>query len=141
MILKIIIAILFFALAGLCKGIMDTLWFHYGTSVFADKKALYWDPKISWRNKYKNGDSKQGARFPGSTTIFVGLTDGWHLFQLFNLACHRSALVVLGTIFFTFSDAFWTNTASWMVVWIALIFVHSAGFYLTYSVLAKKKIT
>ncbi len=138
MILKIVLAILFFALAGVCNGVMDTLQFHFGSSIFTGKKALFWDPKISWRNKYKNGDPQQGPRFIGSTTIFVALTDGWHLFKAFYLACLRTALVLLGSLFFSFSDQFWINTAAWLVVWIALIFIHSAGFHLTYSVILPK---
>ena len=39
----------------------------------------------SWRNKYKNGDPKQGEKFPFSTTILVSLTDPWHLVQSFFL--------------------------------------------------------
>ena len=35
-------------------------------------------------NKWKNGDPKQGERFLGSSTIFVGLTDAWHLSKLFH---------------------------------------------------------
>ena len=39
----------------------------------------------SWRNKWKNGDPKQGEKFPFSSTIFVMFTDRWHLTQSFFL--------------------------------------------------------
>lgn len=35
--------------------------------------------------KYKNGDPKQGEKFLGSSTVFVFLTDGFHLAQFFFL--------------------------------------------------------
>lgn len=139
MIGKIVLSILFYALAGLCKGVKDTLQFHYSASKFKNRNRRFWDPEVSWRNKYKNGDKKQGPRFPGSTTLFVGFTDGWHLFQLFQLACLRTSLVVLASIFWSFSDDYWTNFLAWLVIWIGLIVVHSAGFHLTYSVLLRLK--
>lgn len=37
----------------------------------------FWDKDLSWRNKYK-ADGKN-ARFPGSTTWAVAVTDGYHL--------------------------------------------------------------
>ena len=71
------------AAAALCEGIMDTLQFHYTYSVFWQfSNKQFWDPSISWRNKYHAADPLAGSRFPGSTTIFVGLTDAWHMFKL-----------------------------------------------------------
>ena len=37
-----------------------------------------WDPKKSWRNKWRNGDPSQGERFLGSSTVFVMFTDPYH---------------------------------------------------------------
>jgi hypothetical protein len=51
---------------------------HWGTGKF-------WDNKISWKNKYKdfdNGDTR--AKYPGSKTVFVGFTDGYHLTNLIS---------------------------------------------------------
>ena len=36
----------------------------------------FWDIKISWLNKYKS--DRETPRFPGSTTVFVAWTDGFH---------------------------------------------------------------
>ena len=74
--------IIFIVLAGLAEAVMDTIQFHYSISIFSKFKAKFWDPTISWRNKYKGGEPAAGPKFWGSTTIFVGLTDGWHLFKL-----------------------------------------------------------
>ncbi len=69
--------------AAVCEGVMDTLQFHYMRSVFHQfSNKTFWDPTISWRNKYRDGDPAAGPRFPGSITVFVGLTDAWHLFKL-----------------------------------------------------------
>ncbi len=51
---------------------------------YFDKKGLkklgntFWDNSIAWRNKWKNGDPKCGERFPGSSTVFSTVMDGWH---------------------------------------------------------------
>ena len=134
----IVLSVVLYALAGLFNGVMDTLQFHYESSPFP-KGSLFWNPVISWRNKYKNGDSSQGPRFPGSTTIFVLLTDGWHLMKALNLASYRLALVFVGAAFWQFSETPWQNTASWAAIWVALIFVHSGGFHLTYSIILKRR--
>lgn len=69
-------------IAGISKAVMDTLNFHYDLSIFENfKKQNWWNPAISWMNKYKDGDISKGEKFPGSTTVFVWLTDAWHFFQ------------------------------------------------------------
>ena len=61
---------------------MDKLQFHYDKSIFKNfKNQQFWDGRISWKNKWKNGDKEQGEKFPGSSTFFVFTTDAWHLFQ------------------------------------------------------------
>ena len=45
----------------------------------------YWLKAKSWRSKYKQNNPILGAKFLGSTTVFVALTDAWHLFHLINI--------------------------------------------------------
>ena len=67
-------------LAGAVNGVNQDLLFHYHEfeSTFPNANPQFWDPDISWRNKYLNGDPTQGEKFLGSSTIFVGFTDGYH---------------------------------------------------------------
>ena len=79
----LVLGLVCFVLMGISEAVMDTLQFHFFKSIFSNfKKQLFWDPVVSWRNKYKNGDPDQGPKFPFSTTLLVGLTDGWHFFKL-----------------------------------------------------------
>lgn len=39
----------------------------------------FWDNRIAWTNKWRNGDPVQGERFWGSSHVFVFLMDGWHV--------------------------------------------------------------
>jgi hypothetical protein len=38
----------------------------------------YFNPKYSWKQKYKNNDPTQGRKFFGSKTFLVGTTDFYH---------------------------------------------------------------
>lgn len=81
----IYIGFLLFILAGICEAVMDKIQFHYDGSIFKNyKNQLFWDPRISWRNKYKDGDPLGGEKFFLSKSLLVGLTDAWHMFKLFR---------------------------------------------------------
>lgn len=77
---KEIVPITSMFLAGVMNGVNQDLLFHYHEfeSFFPNANPQFWDPNLSWRNKYLNGDPRQGEKFLGSSTIFVGFTDGYH---------------------------------------------------------------
>ncbi len=65
-------AVLVFA-SGAFEGVMDHLQFHY------DKPNQFWNPDISWQNKYRNRDVSQGRTFWGKYMVWT--TDGWHMMK------------------------------------------------------------
>jgi hypothetical protein len=87
-------------LSGVAEAIMDTLQFHYDNSIFKKfKNQRFWYPGFSWMNKWKDGDPKNGERFLGSSTIFVALTDAWHLFKFIH-----TQTLFLGLFFLAISN-------------------------------------
>jgi len=90
------------AMAGLADGTRDVLSFRYDQSIFPKGPGrqllgggeIFWNPAISWKNKWKNGDPNQGERFPGSSTALVFLTDAWHLLQFIMLTCFQLAIAL-----------------------------------------------
>lgn len=66
-------------ISGTAKAIMDTLQFHYPTSVFANT-TNWWNPAKSWNNKYAWA---KGNAFLGwlLANPLVFITDAWHFFQ------------------------------------------------------------
>jgi hypothetical protein len=93
------ISLLLISLAGLSEAIMDTLQFHYEKSIFSKfNNQYFWNPNISWKNKYLNKDPLQGRLFPGSTSLFVFLTDGWHLFKSIRTLSLFLGLFILSII-------------------------------------------
>ena len=107
------------------KSIMDTLNFHFGISIFKDL-GDWWNPEKSWKLKWKNGDQGQGERFPGSSTIFVSLTDGWHFFQHLFLT-----FIFLSVIFY--SQCF--PLIDWKLWFISDFLIVYAGFTLTFELI------
>jgi hypothetical protein len=87
------LVVILLILSSIGKAIMDSLQFHFDRSIFNSLSNQYWNPEVSWRNKYKDGDPTKGARFFGSTTFLVFITDGWHLSQFIFLNFFMLALV------------------------------------------------
>ena len=92
--------ILFLIISSISKSIMDILSFHYYDSIFSKiKNGKWWNPEISWKNKWKNDDPTQGERFVGSSTFLVWVTDAWHFFQHIMILSFILSIVVYVPIF------------------------------------------
>jgi len=114
-------------IAGIANAIMDTLQFRFYGSVFKKLPGKWWDPKISWRNKWKDGDPQNGEKFWGSSRWFVRFTDAWHFFQSITWTCLMVAIVLYSEIFV------------WWVDFILFYFVFTSSFSLFYSTIFKDK--
>jgi len=95
--------LIFIALAAICNAIMDVLQFHYENSIFCktndmphSKRNQYWNPEISWLNKYIGGDDTKGLRKIWFMDYPAFLTDGWHLFKslMILFICASVSLIV-----------------------------------------------
>ncbi len=100
------ITIVFLIVAAIFKSIFDTLQFHYENSVFSKTSQKWWNPAISWKNKWKNDDPNQGERFFGSSTFLVCITDAWHFFQHLMIFCIVLSIVTYVQIYNIWIDFF-----------------------------------
>lgn len=70
--------------SGLMDGLNEVLHTHYSLfqARFPNANPGWWNPAISWENKWKidaDGSVMVGFdRFPGSSNVFVFVTDGYH---------------------------------------------------------------
>ena len=67
--------------SGLLDGTIEAIKFHYHSGFkprFKNANDQFWNPDVSWTNKYKNGNPEEGAKFLGSTNSLVFVTDGYH---------------------------------------------------------------
>ena len=83
-------------MAGASKGFNETLIFHYDQfqQRFPRANPEWFNPQDSWKNKYKNGDPSQGAKYPLSTTVLVMTTDQYHLDNFINKTAWTSAILI-----------------------------------------------
>lgn len=121
--------LLMLLLAASLNAVMDKLQFHYDRSVFAPLKAhrQWLDPRISWRNKYRNGDPQQGAAFPLSTTSLVGLTDAWHCAKSLWIACIMLAILA------PFTALVKLRWWAWVLVFLGLQVLYGGVFELLFA--------
>jgi len=88
--------VILIAIAGISNAVMDTLTYHYNVSIFSKLKNQQWfNPNLSWENKYKNGNEDEGPRFWGSTTYFVWVTDCWHFAKSVMFLCYELVILIL----------------------------------------------
>lgn len=85
------ISLLFLICASIAWAVIDTLSHHYFVSVFNGLDRMFWNPEISWKNKYK--ENLRDPKFFGSTSFLVWTTDAFHLFKSISIVCFILAVV------------------------------------------------
>jgi len=94
------ISIILLALAAFFNATMDVISTRYDKSIFKGmKNQQFWDWRISWKNKWKNGDSTQGEKFFLASSMFSFMTDSWHLAKGLMIILISSAIVFYKPIF------------------------------------------
>ena len=79
--------------SGYADGTADVLRDKYSSSVFKNANEQFWNPSVSWVNKYKDWPTDTRAAFPGSKTWLVWMTDGWHLSKTIHLKSIQGAIL------------------------------------------------
>jgi hypothetical protein len=82
----IVLSIILLTISGLAEAMKDTLAHHFEDSVFGKLNPQFWNPVVSGANKWKDGKRENGEKFFLSSTLLVGLTEGWHLFKMISTA-------------------------------------------------------
>src|SRR5688572_604515 len=82
--------------SGAAKGFNETLQFNYKNfeKTFPGANKQWFDPQVSWRNKYEDGNPDNGAKFFLSTSVFVMVTDQYHLNNFIHKSALMSALII-----------------------------------------------
>ena len=123
MVYSITISVLCAVIAGIARAVSNKVLFHYDHSVFKNK--AWFNPKTSWRNKYKKGNPLLGEKFKGSTTIFVLFTDAFHLFEfVFRITFATS---------FIFATLLLTNSLWFAFGYIVIYLVFAGVFHLFFT--------
>ena len=124
--------------AGMAKGVGDMLQFKYSRTIFPQqpgqrllgRSRQYYDPARSWRNKYQNGDPRQGEKFPLSASMFVGLTDAWHATDFVRTTAHQMTVF---TYRYPSPDRYRGKNRGWktfLIDFAIMKLAHSTGFHI-----------
>jgi hypothetical protein len=109
--------------AAACNAGMDVLSFRYDRSIFRRLGAdQWWDPRVSWRNKWRDGDPARGEAFPASSTALVFATDGWHLLKAGMLLGLVLAVIIPFTVLVPLPWWAWIGVALGMKLLFGLVF-------------------
>ena len=106
--LYLILPLVLYCLSGVLDAFMDTIKDHWSTFIFKDKvNAQFWNPAVSWVNKYIDGDIGKGHKtfsVLGFTfNVPDALTDAWHIAKILREGCNILAIVFALLIPFTYS--------------------------------------
>ena len=129
--------------SGMIDGTVESINYHYEDGFklrCPNANDQFWNPAVSWKNKYKNNDPSQGPKFFGSTNVFVFTTDAYHLLRATNRTLN------IGTIAFYVNQSYREKELSkrkkWLKIgadFLILTAIRSVGFHATYSLLFRKK--
>ena len=116
---------------GVFDGTAESLKWHYSSfqTRFPKANPNYWNPEISWTNKYKNGNPADGVKYFGSTTFLTFTTDGYHLMRTGRNAAFMTSLVL-----YRREKKKWYK---YVLDAAAHLFAYQVGFHLTYSAVLK----
>jgi hypothetical protein len=93
--IAVIIIVSLVTISAQMDAVMDTLWHHYDKSIFRDMDRMFWDPKISWRNKYIDHKPSEGRIKWNILGITINkpvqISDGWHIAKTIKIICLMSA--------------------------------------------------
>lgn len=107
------ISYIFIFFSAIYCAVMDVISHHYNNSIFREyNNPLYWNPQISWKNKYidwDNGD-KRRKKWLGLINIHPAFTDAWHLMKSSMVICFIFAIVCYKPVFGFLWDLFLLGT-------------------------------
>lgn len=133
---RMIFPLLLIFVSGVANGVMDTLQFHYSSSVFATWSPEWqsWlDPSKSWVMKWQIGNEGQvilKERFWGSSTWFSFTTDAWHCAKFI----YQNSLIAA----FAYTITIWVVQAQlkhFIIVFMVIKALQMCGFTLFYDFL------
>ena len=75
--------IILVAVIGMLKAVSDTLAYHFDKSIFKNLNRQFFDPSVSWLNKYVDKDFSKGI----NKKVFQPFSDAWHLSNSVMICC------------------------------------------------------
>lgn len=129
-------------LSGMLDGSVESIHYHYDRGFkpqAPNANDQFWNPELSWRNKYKNGDPAQGPKFFGSTSALVFTTDGYHALRTARNVLNTFTIVYGINSTCTGKKTFKKKLKKMAIDAIVLTAMRTVGFYTTYNFIFKQR--
>jgi len=109
---------LFFMLAAICNALMDTLQFHwYKFRWNNDVNPQFWNPAISWKNKYIDNNPKNGLKYKGVLGFLNNFLDAWHIAKMGMIFSFAFSVLYFPLAFkFCVFNSNFLNGLLWLVI-------------------------
>ena len=127
--LPIILSVIFYSCSGIMDALMDTIKDHFSESIFANLNPQFWNPSVSWTDKYKDHNKAEGH---ASVKIFGikfntldAFSDAWHISKFLREGYNVLAIL---SIFFAH-----ISTLNIITTFIALSIFRNLAFDLFYN--------
>lgn len=112
------LSLFFFILAAVCNALMDKIQFHWYKFRWKDKlNPQYWNPALSWKNKYIDNNPQKGLKYKGAFGFLANFLDAWHLFKMIMIISFALSAICFPVAFkFCVFNSYWLNGALWLIV-------------------------
>lgn len=124
------LSLLMILCAGASNAVMDALATRHDQSLFSSlspQAQQWWNPKLSHKNKWKDGEKSRGEAFPLSSTALSPLTDAWHFFKWSTITCLYAAILA------PFTQIFRLRWYAWFGICLGCEILRGAVFELFYA--------
>lgn len=122
--------------SGMVEGVDESTMYHYDDGfkrVFPNASDRFWNPAVSWRNKFKNGQPSQGEAFWGSTDLFVAFTDGHHFLRNIHMVTDLGASIYIMNHHYKHNKQGKLNWKTILQDFLVLSTIRTIGFHITYE--------
>jgi hypothetical protein len=110
------LTLLFVCLASVCNSVVKTLLYRYDESILRKLNKQWWNPDISYKNKYIDGDIEKGRKKLFYKINYpIALTDAFHFFKTTKVLFWILAVVFYQPIFNILIDLFIYSSYKHMV--------------------------
>jgi hypothetical protein len=131
--------------SGFLDGTIESISYHYDNGFklrCSWVNDAFWDPSVSWKNKYMNGDPNKGEKFMGSTTCLAFTTDAYHLLRTSKRAIDGVSIAyLLNDDICNKKLARKKRFKAAAKDFVILTAIRCVGFHLSYSYLFKRQTT
>lgn len=126
--------------SGMLDGTIESISYHYENGFkqrLPKANDQFWNPAVSWKNKYYQNNAQLGPKFLGSTTIFACTTDAYHLLRTTKRGIDAASLVYYMNKECKSNKTFSKRWKSEVKDFLILTAIRCVGFHLTYSIMFK----